>query len=196
MSEKETEFKYLLTCDGLEQLGQLLGKPIGQRELVNRYFEPRTPTARRDWVLRLRLLADGNVLTLKMGKEIEPGLFDSVEYSASNVSVNPEGWEDLEPLKVFRKEISQEPLGVQGESKTCRRVFEAPVEAGEYWELDLCTLPNGEQFCELEIELTANQSTGPSRELVETWLAEKGLDFEVSRQTKYARFLAAVSGGS
>lgn len=195
MTERETELKYLLEATTHEQLPALLGPALASKSLVNRYFVPDQPSERQDWVLRLRTVEGaGNELTLKMGREVSPGIFDSLEHSCRDVATDPSNWEDLEPLKLFRKEISSRPLICQGESRTQRLVFGAPVEAGTAWELDVCTLPGGQRFAELEIELTPAQSERleHSRSLVESWFHEQGVRFEVSRKTKYRRFLEAL----
>lgn len=196
MTERETEFKYLLSAQGFQRLTASLGPARSSRKLVNRYYVPREATSRRDWVLRLRLYEDGNELTLKLGREVEPGLFDSMEYSAKDVAEDPAGWEGLEPLQIFRREVSAAPLMVQGESVTHRQLYSPPVKAGKGWEVDRCQLPDQADFCELEIELAQGQEPESSRQLVESWLKTSGVEFEPSRKTKYARFLEAVSAGS
>ncbi|HIB63833.1 MAG TPA: CYTH domain-containing protein, partial [Phycisphaerales bacterium] len=77
---QETEFKFLLTESQYRALVKELGPPLRSRRLINRFFVPARPVDRRDWVLRLRLEGEKKELTLKIGREIEPGLFDSTEY--------------------------------------------------------------------------------------------------------------------
>ena len=189
---QETEFKFLLTESQYRALVKELGPPVRSRSLINRYFVPARPVERRDWVLRLRLEGEKKELTLKIGREIEPGLFDSTEYNASVDSEEPRDWERYRPFQIFRQEISVEPLKVQGESRTLRTVFRPPVAVGEAWEVDRCELPGGKVFCELEIEVDDCQPFKVQREALLDWLRGVGIEPEVSSKTKYARFLEAT----
>lgn len=189
---RETEFKYLLRAADYDALRSALGAPLKERTLVNRYFALQEPTERKDWVLRLRLENDARELTLKIGREIGPGLFDSQEFNATVFTEDPTDWEQTTPLQMFRSEISTDAVSVQGESRTVRSVFVAPIEVGRYWELDRCELPDGSVFCELEVEVSADDLELKKAALNE-WLLAQGVAPQVSNKTKYRRFLDSVS---
>lgn len=189
---QETEFKFLLSESQYRSLVRELGSPLRSRSLINRYFVPVEPVERCDWVLRLRLEGERKELTLKIGREIEPGLFDSTEYNEAVDSEDPSDWEGRRPLLVFREEISSEPLEVQGESRTQRTVFTPPVKVGTVWEVDRCELPGGKVFCELEVEVDGGESFEEQRRSLLDWLQGVGIEPEVSEKTKYARFLEAT----
>ena len=189
---QETEFKFLLTESQYGVLEKELGAPLRSRSLVNRYFVPAEPVERRDWVLRLRLEDHRKELTLKIGREIQPGLFDSTEYNELVDSEDPDDWEGCRPLRVFREGVSESALRVQGESRTLRHVFAPPVEVGKAWEVDRCELPGGKVFYELEVEVEGRGPFEKQRETLLDWLAGIGIRPEVSQKTKYARFLEAT----
>ena len=192
MACRETEFKYVLEPAQSERLRAALGAPLESRRFSNRYYTLSGERQRKDWVLRVRQDESRAVLTLKIGREVSPGVFDSMEYSA-DVSGGPESWEGSEPMQVFRREISEEPVHFQGEMQNLRECFRAPVAVGEVWELDSATLPDGSGFSELEIEVKAELEELPSlRVAVEQWLEEQGVTPVAGTLTKYARFLAAV----
>lgn len=193
--EKETEFKFLLTGAEHQKLLECLEEPSRTRRFVNRYYTVNEILDRRDWVFRLRVEDDKRELTLKIGRELEPGLFDSQEFNQLVESENPADWQQTEPWIVLRREISQESIVLQGESVTERHICAPPIPVGHVWEVDLCTLPGGETFCELEIEVPASIDLDVSRRNVLEWLDSRGLRPKVSEKTKYARFLAAVKSG-
>jgi len=192
--QDEVEFKYLLTEEQFELLCQALGTPERTRELTNRYFTVEGGSERRDWVLRLRLQGGQRELTLKVGSRTSTGLFQSVEFNHKVHSSSPEDWEQTEPLREFRRRISEAPLEFQGESRTTRMVFAAPIEVGEKWELDRVVLPGGAGFFELEVETAVPEECDleNQRERLLLWLKERGIEPEPSEKTKYARFLSAL----
>lgn len=193
MAQRETEFKYLLDSSERDRLRAGLGEPISRLEFVNRYYTLTGERQRKDWVLRTRRDAEGTVLTLKIGREVSPGVFDSMEYSAK-VTGDPLSWEGTEPMKMFRQEISGEPVGLQGEMANLREIYRPPVEVGRVWEMDLAVLPNGEQFSELEVEVVAEgDRLSALRGVLEDWLKKTGIEPRPSTKTKYARFLEALS---
>lgn len=192
MAERETEFKYLLEPSQSERLRAALGVPLESHRFSNKYYTLSGERQRKDWVLRLRQDDARSILTLKIGREVSPGVFDSMEYTAE-VTGDPESWEDSEPMQVFRREISEEPVHFQGEMQNVRECYRAPVAVGEVWELDSATLPGGGRFFELEIEVRAEIEVLPSlRTAVEQWLQSCGVPPVVGKRTKYARFLDAV----
>lgn len=192
MAERETEFKYVLEPSQSESLRAALGAPLESRRFSNKYYTLSGERQRKDWVLRVRQDDSRAVLTLKIGREVSPGVFDSMEYTAE-VTDGPESWEDSEPMHVFRREISAEPVHFQGEMQNLRECFRAPVAVGEVWELDSATLPDGTGFSELEIEVKAElEELTLLRATVERWLESCGVPPVAGTLTKYARFLAAV----
>lgn len=196
MAERETEFKYLLSEQDSQALRRCLGEPLKSREFVNRYYAVRGGSDRRDWVLRLRVEGDNKTLTLKIGREVAPGVFDSQEYSARGVSESPGSWEEYEPLKVLRREISSGALYLQGEMENRREVFLAPCDVGRNWELDLALLPGGVELRELEIEVQGeSEGLEELRGRLEAWFFEQGLSPSLSETTKYARFLGCLKQG-
>ena len=191
MAEQETEFKYLLSLDDYLKVAGALGKPEHERCFVNRYFTVVGGTARRDWVLRLRVEGERRELTLKIGREVAPGLFDSLEYNELVPSENPADWSQTEPFKVLRAEVSTAPVTEQGEARNLRQVYQPPVKVGRVWELDRCELPHGRQFCELEVEVKTSDVES-SGKLINGWLDALGVSARPSEKTKYARFLASL----
>ena len=163
MAEQETEFKYLLSLDDYQKVGQALGRPERERRFINRYFTVVGGTDRRDWVLRLR------------------------------VEGEPADWSETEPVRVLRAEVSTAPIVEQGESRNLRQLYPPPVRVGRVWELDKCELPQGRQFCELEVEVEA-ADVDSSAKLLMGWLESLGVSPQPSEKTKYARFLASLKG--
>lgn len=193
MAEQETEFKYLLSLDDYQKVGQALGRPERERRFINRYFTVVGGTDRRDWVLRLRVEGERRELTLKIGREMAPGVFDSVEYNQLVDSEEPADWSETEPVRVLRAEVSTAPIVEQGESRNLRQLYPPPVRVGRVWELDKCELPQGRQFCELEVEVEA-ADVDSSAKLLMGWLESLGVSPQPSEKTKYARFLASLKG--
>jgi uncharacterized protein YjbK len=193
LAEQETEFKYLLSEEDYHKVAQALGRPERERRFINRYFTVVGGTERRDWVLRLRVEDDRRELTLKIGREIAPGVFDSVEYNQLVQSEQPVDWFETEPIAVLRAEVSTAPIVEQGESHNLRRLYRPPVKVGRVWELDKCELPQGLRFCELEIEVEVSD-VDASAVLLSGWLDALGVVARPSEQTKYARFLASLEG--
>ncbi|MFA7478961.1 MAG: CYTH domain-containing protein [Vulcanimicrobiota bacterium] len=191
MSQRETEFKYLLSATDYQKVLAGLGAPHRERVFVNRYFTVEDAPGRKDWVLRLRVEGSHRELTLKIGREIALGLFDSMEYSELVGSEQPGDWSNSEPIRVFRTEISPAPLRVQGESQTRRLLFSPPLEVGQVWELDSCCLPGGQEFFELEVETQAPGVEEQGRAL-KAWLESRGVRPRPSEMTKYARFLGSL----
>lgn len=194
VSVRETEFKFLLSDSDYQSVCKALNPPLKEREFLNRYFTVDPPPQRKDWVLRLRVEGDSQELTLKIGREISPGVFDATELNEMVPNQSPSGWESTEPVRKFRDEISRQPLLLQGEAKNRRLVFAAPIKVGQEWELDRCELPGGSVFCELEVELEYSNPEDLSKknQLVLEWLRGHGAEPLPSEKTKYARFLAAV----
>ena len=195
MGQRETEFKFLLNTESLETLLGHLGEPLRERRFVNRYYTVEEHCGRKDWVLRLRQEEGVGELTLKVGREMEPGVFDSTEFSAAVKVTDLASWEETEPLRVLRREISASALLLQGEAFNHRRVFRAPIEVGARWEVDSTLLPNGVSFHELEVEVDFSTSEDLAKlaEKLRGWLRESGVVYEMSDKTKYARFLQAIS---
>lgn len=191
MAEQETEFKYLLSLDDYHKVAGALGKPERERRFINRYFTVVGGTERRDWVLRLRVEGERRELTLKIGREVTPGLFDSTEYNELVSSEDPTDWSQAEPFKVLRAEVSTAPVIEQGESRNLRQIYLPPVKVGRVWELDRCELPQGRQFCELEVEVESSD-VDSSAKLLNDWLEALGVAARPSEKTKYARFLEAL----
>ncbi len=200
MTERETEIKLLLSQSGAEKLSSILGEPIREKTLVNQYFVAQAAVERRDWVLRLRSEGDKRTLTLKIGREVAPGLFDSIEVSEQVTETEPVHWESTSTLRRFREEISNAPIRLLGETKTLRRVCRAPLAGARFWEIDQTLYPDGTLFWELEIEICSDQgqpSDGSSLpEMIREWLVQHGIENSPSRKTKYARFLDSLKEAS
>lgn len=196
MSERETEFKFLLPPSAFRKLQGRLGAALRSRSFVNRYFVPTAPATRQDWVLRLRVEGDERELTLKVGSRTPHGTFESVEYTEQVEVDNWRDWVDTEPIRVLRREISEEPLRLQGESRTQRFVYSAPIAVGRHWELDRTELPDGAEFYELEVEIAPpeTEELQVKRQALEDFLRSVGIEPQGSDKTKYARFLEAVGG--
>jgi adenylate cyclase class IV len=196
LTEQETEFKYQLTPTAHLNLTELLGSPRKERRFTNRYYTVANNN-RRDWVLRLRVEDQSKELTLKIGRVLSSGIYDSVEYSEFVNSAEPTEWNDTEPIRTLNREISEEPVELQGEARNQRLVFDAPLPVGREWEVDRCELPDGEVFYELEVEVHTNALPEISvlREKLEHWLKERGIPIQPSQTTKYRRFLASLPGG-
>lgn len=195
---REEELKYELSEQAYHALLGLATQEGETQKFCNGYYVTAQDTGRRDWVLRLRQGEQGpGELTLKIGRRTGPGTFSSEEYTALVESRQPDTWESTEPLQVFRREISRDPLLLQGESHNERRVLAAPMGPVAFWELDRTTLPNGKVFHELEIEYPAESSPTPEqiigfRHQLEDWIFDCGLQAVPSQKTKYRRFLEAV----
>lgn len=200
MAQKERELKYELSESAHGRLLELC-EPLGElREFSNLYFQAEEPVERKDWVFRLRRQGDGEgELTLKIGRELAPGMFSSTEYTARVKGAEPETWEGTEPYRVFLQEISSRPPRLQGASHNRRHLLKAAIGPVESWELDRTTLPDDSVLYELEIEWEPD--TDPSieevsafREELEQWLESSGLGpARPSRKTKYRRFLDALA---
>lgn len=197
--QQESELKYELEEQSYHRLLGLLPEMGRASDFSNLYFQVGEETGRRDWVLRLRRFGgkSGGELTLKIGRQLSPGAFSSVEYSAWVESDLPAQWEGTEPLQVFRREVSRGPLHLQGEARNQRRLVKAPFGPVEGWEIDRTELPNGQICHELEIEYppqahpTVEELQGFRME-VEEWLFEQDIAPRPSERTKYRRFLEAL----
>lgn len=192
MAEQEIEFKFELEQSAYLTLTQRLGRPTDERRFANCYYTVPKNT-RRDWVLRLRCEDEHKELTLKLGRLVSTGLYESMEYTAMVETRDPDGWLDTEPIRVLRQEISSEPLIYQGESRNHRLLFDAPIEVGRTWEVDHCELPNGEEFYELEVEVQGEEPPDIEelRGRLLHWLDACGIAVKPSTTTKYKRFLAS-----
>lgn len=199
MATPENELKYELSETAYHYLLASLS-PEGEAQVFrNAYYAVETDVGRRDWVLRLRQreASVGGELTLKVGRQVSPGSFSSVEHTALVQSDLPADWEETEPLRVFRQEISSEALVCRGAAKNERRLLTAPLGPAPLWELDCTTLPNGKVFYELEIEFppetapTAEQIAGFRAEL-EEWMFDQGVQAVPGKKTKYRRFLDSI----
>ena len=198
MAQQENELKYELSEEsyhGLLAVTVAVGEP---RRFNNAYFHVDCETGRRDWVLRLRH-QEGRPgeLTLKVGRQTSPGIFISTEYTAYVDSPLPGDWEETEPVRVFRQEISMAPIIAQGEARNERRVVEAPLGPVPHWEIDRTELPNGKVCYELEIEYPPDASPTPEqlsgfRAQLEDWLFSEELKASPSGKTKYRRFLESL----
>lgn len=198
MAQNETEFKYQLKEADYRRLLSHVSAPLKVLVFTNRYFLADEPIARQDWVLRLRR-GDGlsNELTLKIGKEMSPGVFRSLEYSACVEDDDPLAWEVTEPMEVLRREISTAPLLVHGEVINERRVVPAPLEPLGVWEVDKTEFPDGTVCYELEAEwpdgrIPTPEELGNYRQSLEAWLVSCDIRVEPSRVTKYRRFLDSL----
>jgi hypothetical protein len=199
MADRETELKYELSEAAYHAL--LAARPVGGAPAAfsNAYFTTEGEQPRRDWVLRLRQRPGetGGELTLKVGRQLSPGSFSSMEYSARVSSDQPADWEETEPLRVFREEISRQPLLCRGRSDNERRLVRAPLGPVPLWEVDRTSLPNGKLFHELEIEFPPDRAPTPEllsgfRAQLEEWMFQQELPAVPSRKTKYRRFLEAI----
>jgi hypothetical protein len=200
MAQRENEIKYELTEQSYQALLSIL-PAVGEPKLfTNVYYKAALESGRRDWVLRLRRQdneegAPGE-LTLKVGRQTSPGAYSSMEYTAFVNSSDPADWEDTEPLRIFRQEISQAAILAQGQASNQRQVVQAPLGPAPHWEVDSTLLPNGKRAFELEIEFPTE--TAPKAEemagfqaQVEEWMFDNDVRVTVSTKTKYRRFLEA-----
>lgn len=200
MAQKERELKYELSETAHERLLELCEPLEEVREFSNLYFEAGEPVERKDWVLRLRREGDdGGELTLKIGRELAPGMFSSTEYTARVSGAEPETWEGTEPYRVFLQEISGRAPRLQGASHNQRHLLKAPIGPVGSWELDRTSLPDDSVFYELEIEWDSGsepsaEEVSAFREELEQWLESNDLGpARPSRKTKYRRFLDALA---
>ncbi len=200
MAQSENELKYELTelaYTRLLELAPLLAEPLFFRNI---YFKSAEPVERRDWVLRLRTQQDGrSELTLKVGREVSPGMFSSTEYSCVVASDIPGDWAGSEPLEIYLREISPLLPVLQGEAQNLRSCVVAPLGPVSRWEIDRTILADGSYFFELEIEWEAHQQpsaleVAEFRRALEGWMDEQGLGpVSLSRKTKYRRFLDSLA---
>ena len=192
--ERETELKFLLREEAFHLLLERLGKPRKCLKFVNQYYSVIPSLERRDWVLRCRKFESKRVLTLKVGREVQPGVFDSTEYSDNVDSGNPSDWENASVMKTFREQISTQPIQLQGAVNNERIVFDTPLGFGQFWELDRTEYPKGSIVHELEVEVpfvSTEELELRSRQIAD-YLSEAGVKAEPSRRTKYARFLQSL----
>lgn len=199
MGQKENELKYELSEDSYHGLLAATAAVGAPRRFDNVYFHVEEETGRRDWVLRLRRQQGdaGGELTLKVGRQTSPGTFSSMEYSARVSSADPLDWEETEPVRIFRQEISRAPILFQGQTHNERQEVEAPLGPVPRWEIDKTELPNGKLCYELEIEYPPDASPTPEqlsgfRARIEEWLFDLDLKSSTSTKTKYRRFLESI----
>lgn len=202
MAQSENELKYELTESSYQRLLELaphLGEPLLFRNI---YFKAAEAVERRDWVLRLRTQQDGaSELTLKIGREVSPGMFASTEYSCEVSSDRPCDWVSSEPLEVYFREISTALPVLQGEAQNKRSCIAGPLGPVSRWEVDRTVLADGSIFFELEIEWEEDQrpstlEVAEFRRDLEFWMDEQGLGpISPSRKTKYRRFLDSLGSG-
>ena len=199
MAQQENELKYELSEESYHSLLGLLSQEGETLSFFNAYFVASEDTGRRDWVLRLRRSGDEGAgeLTLKVGRQTSPGAFSSTEYTAEVQSDQPADWEETEPMRVFRQEISKVAIVPQGRARNERKIVQAPLGPVRQWEVDRTELPNGKVCYELEIEYPPDVSPSPEqiagfRAELEEWMFEHSLKATASSKTKYRRFLEAV----
>lgn len=193
-TERETELKFLLDQAAFAKLSSALGPAQRTERFTNRYYSIEPPSDRKDWVLRLREYSSRRLLTLKIGREVQPGIFDSTEHTDVVESPNPEDWMDTSVMRVFRKEVSQLPIKIQGTVVNQRSVYATPLGFGNFWELDRTEYPSGEVFWELEVEVPffANEELEQRSKEISAFLESLKIGFQPSRQSKYARFLKTI----
>lgn len=194
----EYELKYELTEAGYRALLAELEVEGAPNFFRNTYYTVAATTSRQDWVLRLRSWSEGPAeLTLKVGKREPSGLFSSVEYTAVVTSNRPREWENSEPLRVLRADLTREELKEEGSIDNVRYRMRPPFGPAPYWELDHARLSLTEELFELEIEYPA-EKVPPLEEIMvfeqelTRWVQGLGVTFEASRKTKYQRFLEAL----
>lgn len=200
MAQGEQELKFFLSESAYGRILELCQPTSPPLRFSNLYFQSAEPVERADWVLRLRRSEgdDGGELTLKVGREVSPGMFRSTEYSAQVDSADVIAWQGTEPLRVFFDEVSPLLPVFRGASHNIRQVVRAPLGPVALWELDRTSLPDASVFHELEIEWQSDaeptvEEVAAFRVELEEWFASQGFsEITPSRKTKYRRFLDSL----
>ena len=199
MAQGEQELKYQLSESAYGRILELCQPTDPAVSFSNMYFQAAEPVERADWVLRLRRSEGaGGELTLKLGREVSPGMFRSTEYTAEVQSDEVAAWQGTEPLRVFFEEVSPLLPVFRGASHNIRQVVLAPLGPVARWELDRTSLPDASVFHELEIEWEPDaeptvEEVAAFRAELEEWFVSQGFsDITPSRKTKYRRFLDSL----
>jgi len=167
----------------------------------NFYFDTEgRDLVRNGSLLRIRVSGAACVLTLKHGREVTPGYFDSAELEAQ---VAPEALEsavalpaslldlDMEPIRELLRLHGRPALVFLGtlENERVRRRVEAGGAGELVLEVDRMRFPDGSEAHELEIEVGADQAD-PAAEWILDKARRRGIRLEPERATKLERFLA------
>lgn len=191
--ECELKFRILSVADFLElRDGPRWGARRSPQEQVNHYLDTRDLLLARRRIL-LRIREEGSWrLTLKVGREVSPGNFDSLEIEhelserdASRCLERPESLLDLElqAIRELRGRVGCPPLVRIG---TLRNERVRRDVDGWVLEVDRMRLPDSSELHELEMETEAVEA---ARAWVRREIEGRGIRLEPLRKTKLERLL-------
>ena len=200
---QEVELKFSLADrEEFERARKILGRPKRAAVQVNHYFvgDPKGRLDRGEALLRLRVKAEGAVLTFKDGLKKTGALYECREVEGE---VSPAAAQDLlagrrSPLDLDTEAslAACEALGggsprIAGASETERAVYD--LAGADALLLDRTRFPGGREDYEIEIETL----DPPSAEAAAWCLfGIAGIVLKPQTRTKVARFLAAIAGTS
>jgi uncharacterized protein YjbK len=199
---RETELKYAIRDRG-DFLDLRDAAPWGEREepesQINDYFDTvALALASRRILLRIRSRGRGKadepaVLTLKYGREVAEGLFDSMEVECTIDGLTREAARsapesllalDVPPIIELRSLVGKPRLALAGSlstERTRRRI------QGLVLEVDRLQFPDGSEAYELEVETCEPEA---ARRKVEALAVARGIRLDPLRVTKFERLLA------
>jgi uncharacterized protein YjbK len=194
-AQRECELKFQIpsAADFVElRDGSRWGTPGTPKQQVNHYFDTRELLLAKQRIL-LRIREEGAWwLTLKVGKEVSPGNFDSLEVEhelpetdAARAFARPETLLDmeLEAITELRKRVGRPPLVEIGALRNERVRREVD---GWVLEIDRMCFPDSSELYELEMETEAVEA---ARAWVRREIEARGIRLEPLRQTKLERLL-------
>lgn len=198
MSQIECELKMRLPGEqAARRLGTVLGAPLATVEQVNLYLETADgQVASGPSMVRLRREEGRWTLTYKRGLQVQAGYFEAREVEAL-LDASPEaewseadlpGLESLAPLRALRADGVPGELSVLGEVYNLRASYR--LSNGDILELDRTRFPGGREDWEVEVETRRPEEV---RALLADLFDRVGVALEEQRQTKYERFLEAIS---
>ncbi|MGI5845395.1 MAG: CYTH domain-containing protein [Candidatus Xenobium sp.] len=198
MSQIECELKMRLPGgQAARRLGTVLGVPLATLEQVNLYLETTDgQVASGRSMVRLRREEGRWTLTYKRGLQVQAGYFEAREVEAL-LGASPEaewseadlpGLESLAPLRALRADGVLGELSVSGEVYNLRARYR--LSNGDILELDRTRFPGGREDWEVEVETRRPEEV---RALLTDLFDRAGVALEEQRQTKYERFLEAIS---
>jgi uncharacterized protein YjbK len=198
VSQIECELKMRLPGEqAARRLGTVLGAPLATVEQVNLYLETADgQVASGPSMVRLRREEGRWTLTYKRGLQVQAGYFEAREVEAL-LDASPEaewseadlpGLESLAPLRALRADGVPGELSVLGEVYNLRASYR--LSNGDILELDRTRFPGGREDWEVEVETRRPEEV---RALLADLFDRVGVALEEQRQTKYERFLEAIS---
>jgi len=195
--KREQELKYRLPrrADFLELRDGARWGPRSEPELqVNHYFDTAESRLLRSRILlRIREVKGTFVLTIKFGREVRPGYFDSLELEAEierglalAAASEPDALlrSPLEPIAELLRRTGPLQLISVGRLTNERVRREA---AGHVLEVDRMQFPDGSESHELEIE---TEDAAGAAEWIQGEAARAGLLLEPMSLTKLEQLLA------